>query len=196
MHTHDIMNTYKDNTQKTRTNPHEHWSRRLIRRSVPVDDDWQMLDQKRHERKSCKGTLTLTQKPRTPRNKQSDTVTVGTTTNRSTTLLGASNCIYPIQGSFTLPCIPFYPFHLRDLSTGAFVQTEVQIQKPTSKNNPHLFPLHHGHIGPTPSQTHRYYFLICKNLEPSSYKQTSISRYHPMYTENQSRELLSHQKHC
>ena len=61
--------------------------------------------------KSCKGILTFTQKPRTPRNKQSDTVTVGTTTNRSTTPLGESNCIYPIQGSFTLPCIPFFiPF--------------------------------------------------------------------------------------
>ena len=88
----------------------------------------------------------------------------------------------------------FYPFHLRDLSTGAFVQIEVQIQKPTSKNNPHLFPLHHSHIEPTPSQTHRYYFLICKNLEPPSYKQTSISKYHPTYTKNKSRENLSHQQ--
>ena len=52
---------------------------------------------------------------------------------------------------------PFYPFHLRDLSTGAFVQTEVQIQKHTSKNNPHLFPLHHSCIGPTPSQTQRLF---------------------------------------
>ena len=59
---------------------------------------------------------------------------------------------------------------------------KVQIQKPTSKNNPHLFPLHHSCIRPTPSQTHRYYFLIHKNLEPPSYKQTSISRYHPTYT--------------
>ena len=146
--------------------------------------------------KSCKGILTFTQKPWTPRNQQSDTVTAGTTMNWSTMLLGASNCIYPIQGGFTLPAFPFYPFHLRDLSTGAFVQTEVQIQKPTSENNPHLFPLHHSCIGPTPSQTHRYYFLIHKNLEPSSYKQTSISRYHPTYTKNQSREILSHQKHC
>ena len=77
---------------------------------------------------------------------------------------------------------PFYPFHLRDLSTGAFVQTEVQIQKQTRKNNPHLFPLHHSHIGPTPSQTHRDHFLIRKNPEPFSYRHISISRYHFIYT--------------
>ena len=35
----------------------------------------------------------------------------------------------------------FYPFHLHNLSTWAFVQTEVQIQKPTSKNNLHLFSI-------------------------------------------------------
>ena len=52
---------------------------------------------------------------------------------------------------------PFYPFHLHDLSTGAFVQTEVQVQKHTNKNNPHLFPLHHSCIGPTPSQTQRLF---------------------------------------
>ena len=52
--------------------------------------------------KSCKGILTFTQKPWTRWNKQSDTVTVGTTMNQSTMLLGTSN-----RGSFTLPCIPF-----------------------------------------------------------------------------------------
>ena len=58
---------------------------------------------------------------------------------------------------------PFYPFHLRNLSTGGFVQIEVQILKPTSKRISPSFPLHHSHIGPTPSQIHRDYFLICKN---------------------------------
>ena len=46
--------------------------------------------------KSCKGILTFTQKPQTPWNKQSDTVTMGMTMNRSMTPLGASNRIYPI----------------------------------------------------------------------------------------------------
>ena len=83
-HTHDIMNTYEDNTQKTWTNTHEYWSRRPIRRSTPISDDRQVPDQRRYERKSCKGTLTLTQKPRTPRNKQSDTVTAETIMNPHT----------------------------------------------------------------------------------------------------------------
>ena len=47
-------------------------------KSVPVDDNRQMPDWKRHEIKSCKGTLTLTQKPRTPQNKQPDAVMAGT----------------------------------------------------------------------------------------------------------------------
>ena len=77
---------------------------------------------------------------------------------------------------------PFYPFHLCNLSTGAFVPIEVQILKPTSKRKSPSFPLHHSCIRPTPSQIHRDYFLIHKNPESFSYRHTSISREHFMYT--------------
>ena len=77
-----------------------------------------------------------------------------------------------------------------------FVQIEVQIQKPTNKKNPHLFHLHHSHIRPTPSQTHRNHFLIHKNPGPFSYIHASISRHYHMYTIVQSRIILSHQKPC
>ena len=69
-----------------------------------------------------------------------------------------------------------------------FVQTEAQIQILTSKINPHLFHLHHSHIGPILSQTCRNYFLIHKNPKCLSYRHTSINRYHCMYTKNLSSE--------
>ena len=57
------MTPHEKNLDETQTqdimNTHEHWSWKSIRRSAPVDDDRQMPDHRQHERKSCKGTLTL-----------------------------------------------------------------------------------------------------------------------------------------
>ena len=61
---------------------------------------------------------------------------------------------------------------------------KVQIQKPTSKDNPHLFPLHHSRIEPTPSQHIDFIFWSIKSPELPSYKQNSISRYYHAYTKN------------
>ena len=48
--------------------------------------------------------------------------------------------------------------------------------------NPHLFLLHHSHIGLTLHNTCRIYFLICWNVpDPFNYRLTSISRQHQMY---------------
>ena len=133
--------------------------------------------------KSCKGILTFTQKPQTPRNKQSDTVTAGATMNRSITPLGASNRIYSIQGSFTLPCIPFLiPFISVTCRQGLLYRQRYRYKNTLTKIIPIFLHYITAALGLPLHKTHRYYFLIRKNLEPSSYKQTSISRYHPMYT--------------
>ena len=124
--------------------------------------------------KNRRDGLTSTHRPKIPWNKQYNAVTAGITTNRHTT---------PIQGSFTLPCIPFLSFSSPRLVDRSFcTYRRYRYKNPLAKDNPHLFPLHHSHIEPTPSQTHRYYFLIRKNPELPSYKQTSISRHHPTYT--------------
>ena len=48
--------------------------------------------------------------------------------------------------------------------------------------NPHLFLLHHSHIGLTLHNTCWIYFLIHRNiLDPLNYRLTSISRQHQMY---------------
>ena len=57
--------------------------------------------------KNHRDTLTSTHRPKISQNKQQNTVTAGITTNQHTTHLEVSNHIYPVQGSFTLPCIPF-----------------------------------------------------------------------------------------
>ena len=107
----------------------------------------------------------------------------GITTNRHKTYLETSTHIYPVQGSFTLPCIPFSSFSsLRVVDRGFCTYRRYRYRNPLTKDNPHLFLLHHNCIEPTPSQPHRFYFLIRKNPELPSYKQNSISRYHHTYT--------------
>ena len=135
--------------------------------------------------KNHRDTLTSTHRPKIPRNKLQNAVTAGITTNRHTTHLEASNCIYPIQGGFTLPCIPFSSLSSpRLVDRGFCIYRRYRYKNPLAKDNPHFFSLHHSRIEPTPSQTHRHYFLIRKNPELPSYKQNSISRYHHTYTKN------------
>ena len=149
--------------------------------------------------KSCKGTLTFTQKPQTPQNKQSDTVTMGTITNWLMMLLGTSNSIYLIQGSFTLPCIPLFILFISvTCQQGLLYRQRYRYKNPLAKK---IIPIFFHYITvalglPLHKHIHRYYFLIRKNPEPFSYRHTSISRCHFMYTKIQSREILSHQKHC
>ena len=120
----------------------------------------------------------------------------GITTNRHTIYLETSNCIHPVQGG--VPPFPAFHSHLffsspRVVDRGSYTYRRYRYKNPLKqKDNPHLFPLHHNHIEPTPSQPHRFYFLIHKNPELPSYKQNSISRYHHTYTKKQSREILSH----
>ena len=134
----------ENQTQDT-TNPHEHWSQWPIRRSAPVNDNWQMPDWKQHKRKSCKGTLSLYTETLDPMEQTARHCHRGNEHGPShkgpMTLLGTSKSIYLTQESFTLPCIlSYYSFHLCNLLTGAFVQIEVQIQKPTSTRESPSFP--------------------------------------------------------
>ena len=158
----DQKRPYHD-AYNTQTNIHEHWSQRPIRRSMPVGDDWQAPGWRRYNRKNRRDTLTSTHRPKIPRNKQQNAVTAGITTNQHTTHLEVSNRIYPIQGSFTLPCIPFSSLSSPRLVDRSFcIYRRYRYKNPLAKDNPHLFSLHHSCIEPTPSQPHRYYFLICK----------------------------------
>ena len=57
-------------------------------------------------------------------------------------LLGTSKCIHCIQGSFTLPCIPFSFLSSPQFVDRGFVQIEVQIQKPTRKKRIPIFSIY------------------------------------------------------
>ena len=179
-------------------NIHEHWSRRPIRRSVPISDDRQAPGWRRYDREESQRRTYIHAQTQDHTEQTAERCHRGITTNWHMTYLETSNRIHPVQGSSTLPCIPFPSFFISESCwQGLLYIQKVQIQKPTKqKDNPHLFPLHHNHIEPTPEQPHRFYFLIRKNPELPSYKQNSISRYHHMYTINQSRDNLSHQQPC
>ena len=138
-------------TPKWRIHHAHTWHNEHIQRQYMKDPDehtWALApvaDQKKRARRwrstdarlkttwerSCKGTLTLTQKPQTPWNKQSDTVTVGTTMDPHTRDPWCSQeraTAYTLhRGVSPFPAPPLYSFHLHSLSTGAFVQAEVQI---------------------------------------------------------------------
>ena len=134
----------ENHTQDT-MNPHKHRSRRPIRRSMPVNDDQQMPDQKQHERKSCKGTLTLYTETLDPTEQTARRCHHGNEHGPShkgpTTLLGTSKSIYLTQESFTLPCILLLLFLSSPQSIDrGFVQIEVQIQEPTRKRELPSFP--------------------------------------------------------
>ena len=87
--------------------------------------------------------------------------------------------------------LPFSSFSSpRVVDRGFYTYKRYRYKNTLTKDNPHLFPSHHNRIEPTPSQPHRFYFLIHKSPELPSYKQNSISRYHHMYTINQSRDNL------
>ena len=74
-------------------------------------------------RKSCKGTLTLYTEAPDPTEQVTERCHCGNEHEPPyegpTTLLGMSKCIHLTQGSSTLPCILFHPFHFCNLSTGA-----------------------------------------------------------------------------
>ena len=167
----------------TQMNIHEHWSWWPIRRGVSISDDqqtpgWRWYDREESQRRTCIHAQTQDHMEQTAEHCHRRI-----TTNRHMTYLEASNRIYPNQGSFTLPCIPFSSFSSpRVVDRGFCTYRRYRYKNPLTKDNPHLFPLHYSRIEPTPSQPHKYYFLICKNPELPNYKQNSISRYHHMYT--------------
>ena len=167
----------------TQTNIHKHWSRRPIRRSMPIGDDRQAPGWRRYDREESQRRTYIHTQTQDHTEQTAECCHRGITTNRHMTYLEASNHISPVQGSFTPPCIPFSSFSSpRVVDRGFCTHRRHRYKNPPTKDNPHLFPLHHSHIEPTPSQPHKYYFLICKNPELPSYKQNSISRYHHTYT--------------
>ena len=92
-------------------------------------------------RESCKSTLTLYTEALDPTEQATKCCHCGNEHEPShkgpTTLLGMSKCIYLIQESFTLPCIPFfYSIHLRSLSTGALYKQRHRYRYSLAKDIP------------------------------------------------------------
>ena len=135
----------------TQTNIHEHWSQRPIRRSMPIGDDRQAPGWRRYDREELQRQTYIHTQTQDHMEQTAEHCHRRITTNRHTTYLEMSNRIYPIQGSFTLPCIPFSSFSsLRIVDRGFCIYRRYRYKNPLTKDNPHLFPLHHNRIEPTP----------------------------------------------
>ena len=155
--------------------------------------------------RAVKVPLHFTQKPRTPRNKQPDAATAGTSMDlhtrdpRHSQERARAHTTHRRVSPFPAFLFSYFfhlLFHLCNLSTGALYKQRYRYRNPLTKKIPIFFHLHHSCIRPTPSQTCRNYFLIHKNPGPFNYRHTSISRHYHMYTIVQSRIILSHQKPC
>ena len=78
-----------------------------------------------------------------------------------------------------------FSFHLSSpcyIARGFVYQLQVQIQIPASRQNPHLFLLHHSCIGLTLQNMQKSFFIHRNIPDPLNYRPTSISRHHHMYT--------------
>ena len=124
-------------------------------------------------KKSCKMSKHLTQKPWTPWNKWSDVTTAGTNMNLHT---GDLRCplewarAYITQGRFHPPLHPFLNFHLCNMLIRVLYNKHTQIQILTSKQNPHLFILHHSCIGLTLHNMQKLLLLYQNVPNPPSYR--------------------------
>ena len=168
-------------------NIYEHWSRRPIRRGMPIGDDRQAPDWRRYNREELQRRTHIHAQTQDHMEQTAECCHRRITTNRHMIYLETSNRIHPIQGGgFILPCVPFlsFFFHLWELLTGAPIHTEGTDTKThqNKKDNPHLFPLHHSCIEPTPSQHIDFIFWSVKSPELPNYEQNSISRYYHTYT--------------
>ena len=184
------------------TNPHKHQSQQPIRRSMPVDDDWQMQTGNDMRERAVKVPLHLHRNPG-PHGINSQTLPLQE--QAQTFIQGTHNAPrneqehIPHTGEFH-PSLhsPFIPFISMTCWQGLLYRQRYRYKNPLAKK---IIPIFFHYITvalglPLHKHIHRYYFLIRKNPEPFSYRHTSISRCHFMYTKIQSREILSHQKHC
>ena len=113
--------------------------------------------------KNRRDTLACMHRPKIPRNKQQNAVTAGITMNRHTTHLEMSKPHIPCTGEFHSSLHSLLILSSpRLVDRGFCTHRRYRYKNPLTKDNPHLFPLHHNRIEPTPSQPHRYYFLIRK----------------------------------
>ena len=91
-------------------------------------------------------------------------------------------------GVSSFPAFHSHPFFLsspRVVDRGSYTYRRYRYKNTLKqKDNPHLFPLHHSRIEPTPSQHIDFIFWSIKSPELPSYKQNSISRYYHTYTKN------------
>ena len=184
----------------TQTNIHEHWSQQPIRRGVPISDDWQAPDWRQYDREESQRRTHIHAKTQDHTEQTAEHCHCGITTNRHMIYLEMSNRIHPIQG---VPSFPAFHSHLFFLSSlrvvdrGSYTYRRCRYKNPLKqKDNPHLFPLHHNRIEPTPSQHIDFILWSVKSPELPSYKQNSISRYYHTYTKKQFRDNLSHQQPC
>ena len=94
----------------TQTNIHEHWSRRPIRRGVPIGDDRQAPDWRRYDREESQRWTHIHTQTQDHTEQTAECCHRGITTNRHMIYLETSNRIHPVQGGFhpSLHPIPIF----------------------------------------------------------------------------------------
>ena len=92
---------------RTQTNTHEHWSRRPIRRSVPIGDDRQAPEQRRCNRGESQRQNRIHAQTQGHTEQTAERCHRGTTTNRRMIHPDTGNRIHPVQGRVS----PFPAFH-------------------------------------------------------------------------------------
>ena len=111
---------------RTQTNTYEHWSRRPIRRSVPIGDDRQAPEQRRHNKGESQRQNRIHAQTQGHTEQTAEHCHRGTITNRRMIHSDASNRIHPVQGRVSpFPAFHSYPLFLsspRTVDRGSCIQ--------------------------------------------------------------------------
>ena len=114
---------------RTQMNTYEHWSQRPIRRGVPIGDDRQAPEGRRHNKEESQRRNHIHTQTQDHMEQTAEHCHRGTTTNQHMIYPDTSNRIHPVQGGVSsFPAFHSYLFffHLRELLTGAPIH-KVQI---------------------------------------------------------------------
>ena len=85
---------------RSQTNTYKHWSRRPIRRSMPIGDDRQAPEQRRHNKEESQRQNHIHAQTQDHTKQTAECCHRGTTMNRHMIYPDTSNRIHPVQGGF------------------------------------------------------------------------------------------------
>ena len=121
---------------RTQTNTYEHWSWRPIRRSMPIGDDRQAPEWRRHNKRESQRQNHIHAQTQDHMEQTAERCHRGTTTNRHMIHPDTSNRIHPVQGGVSpFPAFLSYLFSLsspRIVDRGSYIQG-TDIKKPTKE---------------------------------------------------------------